>query len=242
VRKKKESRRAYGVFLKFLSYLPRAWYFLALISILAASVELMAETLSPVRWLRPLRLFLVIAAVAILPFSAWPHVTTRQTNVDLLVKKLEASASDHDLIIVTPWYTGISFHWYYHGKAAWLTLPTMSDYRTHRYDLLKEKMMAPHPIDNVADAARTALKSGYRIWLVGNPRLLPPQEAPMVLPPAPNSPFRWQDLAYCEAWSQQLGAFLEGHANHADVVHIPTDIPVSEMENARLVIIAGWRD
>jgi hypothetical protein len=232
----------YGVFMTFLSFAPRVWYFLALVCIVAASIELMADSLSQVVWFCWLRVLLVLAATVALPLSLWPAVTKRQTNMDLVAEKLEQSATPDDLILVTPWYHGVSFDWYYHGKAAWVTLPALADHRIHRYDLMKEKIMEPHPIDDVLESAGKTLKSGNRVWIVGGVYFLPPGKAPLVLPPAPNSPYGWAEPAYSLAWSQQAGAFLQRRATHAEIVKVSTGISVNELESAPLWELDGWRE
>ena len=69
----------------------------------------------------------------------------RQTNIDLIAAQLREQAGPNDLILVYPWYCGITFNRYYHGAAPWTTLPALSDPRIHRYDLLKEKLAARRP-------------------------------------------------------------------------------------------------
>ena len=76
----------------------------------------------------------------------------RQTNADLVAQTVTRGAAPGDLVLVNPWYDGISFGRYYRGKAPWITLPEMTDHRYHRYDLLKIKMASPRPINDAISA------------------------------------------------------------------------------------------
>jgi len=233
---------AYYAFLKNLSYVPRPWYFLALVTILAGSLEMMSESVRAAKWLLWVRLILVTAASAILPFLLWPQITKRQTNMDMVAGALEAQAGRNDLLLVSPWYFGVAFHWYYHGLTPWSTMPELSDCRTHRYDLIKEKMMEPHPIDHTSRLVEKTLRAGNRVWLVGGIRLPGPGQVPVILPPAPQSRYGWDEPSYNDSWLTQLGAFLQQHAVRAEGVRVATSAPVNGMENLPVVIVEGWRD
>lgn len=226
-----------GVFLKTLSYRPRPWYYLPLMALLASAFDAVFAR----RRLGALRLAaaLLVAGVQWLPLSQ--QLTTRQTNVDLVARRVAASALPQDLVVVNSWYYGVSFNRYYAGTARWLTLPDLPDHRVHRYDLLKVRMADRHPIDDVLAAVATTLRSGHRVWLVGGARWPKPGEAVPHLPPAPFSPERWHDWPYTTAWSRQLGAFLQGHAVHASAVAVPAGGPVNDLEDLPLVVAEGWR-
>src|SRR5205823_1255094 len=109
------------------------------------------------------RVALTMAALLVMPFASWQLLTQRQTNIDIIAHKLEQEAGPNDLIVVIPWSVGISFNWYYHGTARWLTLPNISDHQIHRYDLFKEKMMSPFPIDDVKREISATFDHGQRV-------------------------------------------------------------------------------
>ena len=201
----------YYAFLRILNYTTRPWYYLALISILGAALDLVAASLSKIAWIRIGRIVFVLVALVGLVFADWPKVTERQTNIDIVAHKLEEIAAPKDLIVVSAWQYGIAFNWYYRGATPWVTLPMITDHQIHRYDLLKAKMMSSSPIEDLLDLISRTLASGNRIWFVGGIRVLRDGEEPLSLPPAPNSKFGWNNLAYMESWRQQLGAFLRTH-------------------------------
>src|SRR5207244_2663148 len=132
-----------------------------------------------------------------------------------------SQAAVHDLVVVVPWPFGISFQRYYHGAAPWTTIPNISDHRVHRYDLIKAKMIAEYPIDDLTESIRTTLVGGNRVWFVGGLNLPRPEEGPMILPPAPASRFKWDNRAYTASWWQQLSVFAVMHANKIDPITLP---------------------
>jgi hypothetical protein len=232
----------YFAFLKIVSYSTREWYYLALLSILAGATELLGAVLSRINWIRVGRLAFVVASLIGMPIVDWPAVTKRQTNIDLVARKLEEIAQPRDLIVVNPWFYGVSFNWYYHGPTPWATSPMMSDHRVHRFDLLKAKMMSSHPIDDLREVIGRTLESGNRVWFVGGVQFLAPGETPAPLPPAPDSEFGWNLDAYADLWSQQLGVFVRQHALTGEYLPVGTDQPVNDLENVLLLGIEGWRE
>jgi hypothetical protein len=230
------------LFLRVLSYTTSAWYYLALICLIAAALDLIASVLCTAIWLRLVRLGFASAALIAAPFADWPAITERQTNVDVAARTVAAQAAPDDLILVTPWQFGISFQRYYRGGAPWMTIPSIPDHRVHRYDLMKAKMISKHPVDDLGQAVRTTLVSGRRVWFVGGLNLPPPEDGPMVLPPAPASRFKWDCRAYTASWWQQLSVFAISHANKVDEVSLshPESLQINELERTSLTVVQGW--
>ena len=98
-------------------------------------------------------------------------------------------------------------------------------------------MMSPGPIDDVVDAMKQTLKSGNRVWLTGA-ELLPPGQPPLVLPPATSSRVNW--AGYQMSWSQQIGTFVQQHAESGEFFDPPD--AVNEFEKVPLLALQGWRD
>jgi hypothetical protein len=228
------------LFQDLLGYTPRAWYDLPLLALAACALEPLVAALCRTPLARLARVALAIAlAAAMLPY-ALPRLRLRMTNADLVARRLASAAAADDLVLVSPWYYGVSFNRYYRGPASWMTLPDLPDHDVHRYDLVKARLAAPHPIDDVLAAVQRTLGGGHRVWLVGQLRLPPPGQAPPVLPPAPASPAGWHDLPYVESWAMQLGATLRAHAGTLARVQVPSPDPVSPLENMTLAVAAGW--
>jgi hypothetical protein len=231
----------YYEFLQVLNYLPRAWYYLALLSLLAVALDFLAATLSSWRWVRIGRLLFAAIALTVLPLNIWPKIIERQTNIDIVAQKVTELAGPTDLIVLAPWQYGISFNHYYHGITPWMTLPTISDLHVHRYDLFREKMLSARPIDDVVDKISDTLANGHRVWFVGGIKL--PQEGHPTpfLPSAADKLTGWDNVAYSEAWRAQLGAFVRLHASRSETAALALPGPVNDFENVPLVVVDGWQ-
>jgi hypothetical protein len=229
------------LFLDILSYTPRVWYYLPLVALVAAAIEPLVADLSRAPWARLARLGLAAGLAAALLTLHLPELQTRMTNVDLIARELAPAASADDLVLVVPWYIGVSFNRYYRGPARWTTVPEVSDHRFHRYDLLKTRLAAASPLAEVMAGARRALAAGHRVWVVGDLRVPPRGQAAPMLPPAPEMPSGWKDTPYLNAWSLQLGAFLRDHAAALRRVPVPSPDPVSAYEDLSLTVARGWR-
>ena len=215
-----------------------ARHFLPMVAILAAGFDIVVAHFASHRWIRLARIALTAVALFVMPFASWPMLTQRQTNIDIVARKLEQEAGRNDLIVVNPWSLGISFQWYYHGAARWLTLPNISDHQIHRYDLLKEKMMSASPIEDVKREIGATLQRGHRVWVVGS--LYPPDQPglPLFPFPAPDPDFGWQHMIYREAWAQQLRDFVARRAIKANCLINPSS-NVYSFENVPLWVVEG---
>jgi hypothetical protein len=229
-------------FLCVLSYTTSNWYYLAFTCVVAAALDLVARVLCTNDWLRFGRLGVAIAALIVAPFADWTALTERQTNVDLAAISVTERAAANDLVVVVPWQFGISFQRYFHGPAPWMTIPNIADHRFHRYDLIKEKMLSAHPIDDLETAIRSTLSMSGRLWLVGGLNLPRPEEGPLVLPTAPGSRFKWDNRAYTASWWQQLSVLCVLHADKIDSVPLPlpASVQIDELEQTSLTVVEGW--
>jgi hypothetical protein len=233
---------ANGIFLECLGYPPRPWYFLPLMALLASALDTIFGALARSDGGRyaALRVAAValVAAAQVVPL--WQHLTTRQTNADLVAREVARSADPHDLVVVVPWYYGVSFNRYYAGPARWLTLPEIADHRIHRYDLLKPRLASPHPLDDLLQEVAATLRSGHRVWVAGNTSWTRIGEVE-TMPPAPSTPDGWHDYFYMLAWSRSFGRFLERHAALIAAVAVPTHQQrVSSLEDFQLEVVEGW--
>lgn len=232
---------AYGAFLETLSYLARSWYFLALLAVLAVGLDYLAAVLRNTNWIRISRLAFAALALVVLPINAWPKILERQTNIDIVARQISDDARPSDLIILAPWQYAISFQRYFRGSTPQMTLPSIVDLRVHRYDLFREKMSSEHPIDDVLEKIRATLAGGNRVWIVGGIKLPPEGRPPRSLPPAPNGNAGWDNVAYSDAWLEQMSVFVREHSVHGQRVSLPSIGPVNPFEEVPLLIIDGWQ-
>jgi hypothetical protein len=232
---------AYVIALLLLGYRTHQWHYLLILALLAVAIDTIFMATSRVRWVRVARLSCAILAAIAVAAPAWEAVHQRQTNIDIVAKKVSGLAKPHDLIVVAPWQFGISFNRYYGGEAPWVTLPNIDDHRIHRYDLMLEKMTSSQPIDDVLNKIGRTLASGNRVWVVGEIRSLAEGQQALWLPPAPKDRFGWDNAAYTESWIQQMSVFLRQHGERGETVHLAPGGSVNEYEDVPLLVVQGWQ-
>jgi len=232
----------YFLFLKALSYFTQPWYYLTLMALIAACAE---GTLSLLARGAPGRIVTLLAAgvlIAAVAPSVWAVTLTRRTNLDLLASKVAESGASSDMIVVSPWYYGVTFQRYYHGKAPWVSIPVISEHRFHRYDLLKREMTRTDPMEPIRKSLQQTLRDGGRIWWIGTLEMPPEGSGPPTAPPAPGASWGWDDLPYYEVWTQQLGALFRAHTLRGGPVPVPVEESVNIYEDIPLYRLEGWRD
>lgn len=228
------------VFLRVLGYAPRPWYYLPVLVVLASALDGILENILKSEEMRILRLVFV-GVVAISFFGPMKQeAKQRQTNMDIVAKVLEKSADPRDLILVSPWFYGVSFNRYYNGSTPWITLPNIADHKVHRYDLIKARMLSDKPIDDVFDKIRQALQSGQQVWVVGIAPVPKPGEDWRPLPPAPHPRLGWSEITYLSSWLRQLGRYLQVHAAVTEEVNVPLPGSVSFWEEVPVSRYKGW--
>jgi hypothetical protein len=233
---------AYMAFLKILSYPTQDWYFLPLMAMLIVIIEKGVDILCKGSIAgRIIRIVFVIGIVLFIFTDSWTAAHARTTNIDLLAAKLETLSEQNDLIVIRPFYYGITFNRYYKGTTPWITLPEIKDFGTTRQDILKLIMTQNDPLRPSMQKIIKTLQNGHRIWFVGSLKLPRPGEIPIILSPAPHSPYGWSEVAYQIAWSRQTAYILQSHAMFIKKINIPLSEPVFKFENAELVEVSGWR-
>src|SRR4051812_17557429 len=232
----------YFGFLHLVHYFPQPWYYFTILGIAGVALDLTALALTHNRIVRLGRIVLPALLLICLPIAAWPKITQRQTNIDMVAETLGQKASPADLIVIAPWQYGIPFNRYYHGSTRWLTLPDLSEHRLHRYDLIMQKMTLDDPNRPVLDAIRDTLRAGNCVWFVGDIQVPKKDAVPLTLTRAPDPSYGWDGPAYCQSWSQHLGMFLHAHIGMAHLVTTSSKAAISDMEDAPLVVTRGWRE
>jgi len=232
----------YLVFLKALGYPTQDWYYLSLIAVLVLGLDIVAGVLAGrLVWVAVLRLALAVGVTAAVAAPAFNQAQKRMSNLDLVASELKRRAAPQDFILVAPWYLGISFRSHLPIGMAWETLPPMRDLRIHRYDLLKEQMTLPDPLEPLRRRIAHTLRSGHRLWIVGALTYPEPGRKPPFHAPAPHDRVGWSEFAYSTAWSMQLGLFVETHGLRSLRVELAVPTPINVFENAQLTAVEGWR-
>jgi len=230
----------FGFFVKWMGLPTQRWYYIPAMGFAVVCCDIILPRIH-----QAARIGVLVIAVVVALFAfptAQSALKLPQTNGDLMAAQISQNARPDDLIIVHPWYYGITFGHYYRGAVSWTTLPPLEDYRFHRYDLLKSKLQMTNVIEPVLKQVETTLRSGHSVWIVGKIPMPQPDEAPPAdLPPAPNGPEGWADRPYSDAWGAKLTYFLAYHITNAVTLVDPTTNSVSPMENMSLTIATGWR-
>jgi hypothetical protein len=208
------------------------WYFLPPLVIAAACLNgVLGAGRGAFAVLARVAVALVVAAL--LAPDAWRALQPRQTNIDLIAAKLEEGAAPGDLIVVTPWYLGIGFDYYYEGRAPWTPLPPLSDRSLHRFDLLKAELAKPDPIGPVLAQIEDALGAGQAVWVVGK---LPSTgtHAPDPLGAAPHPVHGWAIGAWEASWARRTAHLLASKGARGTPQPVAPLERVQPLENVRL--------
>ena len=194
-------------YIRFLGVETANWYHIPWLALLAVSTELSMSL-----WLRnrpqrqPLVDFVTSLACIAIACEMLPRVHYRLTTTDLIAQELSGVVEPGDLVVVTPWYVGITFGRYYHGRAEWTNLPNVDHIDHHRgYEELKEKVMplpTPAGIENELKKIESTLAVGGRVWWVGPLSPLPAGQPPLILNGGPDPMFGWSESAYLSSWQQ----------------------------------------
>jgi hypothetical protein len=233
---------AHVVFLLTLGYMTQPWYYLALmalVAVLADAALRLLEGSRPIARVARLGIF-VLLAIGVAG-NAWRGVAIRQTNVDRAARALEALAAPGDLVVVNPWWYGVTFQRYYSGRAPWTTLPEMGDHRVHRYDIVKRAMEEPGSVAPLLARVAATLDAGGRVWVVGDLALSLSTDPPRWPAPAPGLPTGWNEMPYLVAWSRHAAWVLRTRAVRVAEVLLPQEGPVSAYEHATLLVAYGPR-
>ncbi len=229
-------------FFTVLGYVPRPWYLLPVIALTASALDGLFALAERSPALRRVGLATpMLMGIVALPGTV-QEATVRMTNVDLVARRLASEARPHDLVLVDKWFYGVSFNRYYRGPAEWMTLPELSDYRFHRYDLVKAQMAARDPMQGVLGAVRRTLRSRHAVWWIAGCGAPPEDALPASLPPAPYAASGWSDAPYYRVWTRQVEGFLHRHARRETALPIASGQPVSPYECLTIRRFQQWQD
>jgi hypothetical protein len=231
---------AYYLFLTALKFPTEAWYYLVWMAVAAVAIDALIA-----RWVRDdrsrmLRVIAVVILAALFSPGAWKRACVRMTNLDLAAQRLNQESAKEDLILIHPWFCGVTFKRYYTGGAECLTLPPLSDHRLQRLDLFKEQMQLEAPIQPVLEKVEATLRSGHTVWLVGHYPFSQPPRPPPKMPRAGEGPSGWNEAPYMTAYGMEVAYFLQAHAGGSTPVNIEVGQAVNPFENFPVRAVTGW--
>lgn len=232
----------YAGFFHLVSFSMQPWYYVAFAAFAATCMEMICSSVGGRELNLILRSGCALIFISATLSPALLALDARQTNVDVIAAKLGSSAQPDDLIIINTWNYGISFRRYYHGAARYATVPPVQDLRVHRVDIVKQQMMSPAPLSPIIDAMGQTLRGGHTVWLIGEIRFLPPGREALVTSPGRDGPHGWEGANFYRSWSEQVGFFVQQHAQTVKRVQFPAARPISPYEDLSLAAVRGWRN
>lgn len=225
----------YALFLLGSQLATQRWYYVGILGFLALGLDVVIDLLvraSPAA--RIARLGCVGVVAALLVPTVFAQVQVRMTNLDLIAAELTRQGRKDDLIVVNPWWYGVTFARSYRGAAAWTTLPEMPDLYVQRFDLMRAQMASPEPLNALTERVGRTLQEGHRVYVVGGLDLSELRPVPS-LPRFPEGP---QNLnPYMKVWQRQLAYFIQQRARRVGELTMPGAEPSSEYETARVLVI-----
>jgi hypothetical protein len=216
------------------------WYFLSLMTVVAAAGDASQRAASPGQGYRILGVSAGAAALMLIlvsPLYTWSM--TRRTNLDEIARIVERSAAKGDYIVLLDWTHGVTFNRYYHGPAAWQTLtPLPADaHDIHRSDLAFSQMHQRDACGPLLDSVSETLRNDHRVFYIGHlPDQLPSEH--------PQSYYarRIQQLPLpgaTEIWHYELDYTLGQLASRVTRIPINLNQPVSTFEDLELSVVDG---
>lgn len=226
-------------FLWVLKFPMQDRYFLPPIAVMALSGGVLAAALRSWIVARLATLLASVSLAAAFCHSSFDYTKMRLTNCDVAAAAVAEIAEPNDAIILTRFAYGITFQRYYRGSVAWHGIPDISDYSLFRWDLVKDSMMQPDPMHEVLVRVEVALRSGHRVFLVGQWEPFPTAQ-PRPLAPAPLTRYGWKLESYLTNWREQVTYFIGQHARDGRDVPLPEKEQVSPAEKLSLYVASGW--
>ena len=171
---------------------------------------------------------MVIVAVAGNVRIGWSMLDRNYTSIGAIAKALEAQASSRDLILIYPYWYGVSFNYYYHGITPWVTIPPLTDVRIHRSDLIMAAIQQSVVMEPIEQQVRQTLVNGGSVWLAGAF-----EDSGDIVPIAPTG---WYQGPWLRYWSARVTAVLKDAGATRCVVPLKLDRAIHVFENPPLTV------
>jgi hypothetical protein len=230
----------YWLFLHALAYVMQPWYYLALLGLVAACVDgLFASTRAPL-----VRVFLCLAALRYCAVNAapdWYDARLRKTNIKLICDQLSRLENRGDLVVLSPWFYGVTFQRYHKGPAVYVAVPGVSFLSYQKMDLLIKPMQNPDAMQPMLDQIAAALHNGHSVYLIGDYLYPNYGPSPPTIHPVPDPMHGWDAGQYSFAWAQQVAYLVVHHAKSAEPLDVRTE-GVSDYERPDVRVVKGWID
>ena len=225
-------------FLRALSGLMPAFYFLPLLGMAAGTVDgMLAAVPRGTAGRLTVTAVAAVVATAQLPDAA-RMAGMRMSTVDLAAAEVARSARPGDLIVVTPFYLGTAVARYYHGPGELVTVPPMTDLRYQQLDRLAKAMDDPHAIDPVLAKIAAVARAHGRVWVVRTDGGVLFGRDGEPLPSRPATSHGWE---HTDWWNRQVGrAIRDGFGmDHVRIWAVGPGLDVNPYERVQVVQAGG---
>jgi hypothetical protein len=230
-------------YIKFLSVPTQAWYYMPFLGLWTVCADLGLGAVSWSARARVAWLVLIVAAATIQTAETLRSPGMRMTNLDVVARFIANAAAPTDMVYVKPWYFGLTFDRYYRGAAKWSTIPAMPPEEfIYGYRHMKRAMASREQIDRELSEISRLLQTGGRVWIVGSLGDLYEPGMPLELPPAPESPFGWNEGVYETVWEGRLIEVLKNYGTSLKMYRPGDDQPVNRFENPHVYEVDGARE
>lgn len=230
------------IFFRVLRWQTHPRYFFLLLLFGAICFHCLLQNFARQTWHRVVQLILIIVVAGLQIPWAYGDSGVRLTNVDAIAEALASRAKANDLILLTGFWSGLSFHRYFHGPTKWMTLPEINDLNVYRWDLVMQEMAKDDPLQNILQQIEVTLRAGGSVYLVGSIAMQIPAQEPPRLEPAPQSIYGWELQPYMTNLQMRLGFFLQQHAGRGRLIPVEIAQPIYGLENLGLFEVTGWRE
>jgi hypothetical protein len=229
----------FGLFLGLARLPTQVWYWIPLLYLVAGAIE----CAWPARDIgRRTRLAAMLGLVALSLPGVWTSLRIPMSNAREVAAVVQKVIAPKDLVVVYPWFLGVSFARYETGGFAWTTVPPLADHRFHRSDLFRAAMAQTRPIAETLERIRQTLADGHTVWLVGTLPLAEAGGPPLAdLPPAPTAGLGWNEEYYSNVWGIQLVQAVLAQAAQFEPVPVPTPYSFRPMESFTVHRASGLR-
>lgn len=229
---------AQACFLLTLGMPTQPWYYITFFAVTAYGLDRGLDlALGQQRAGRVIRLLGVLALVAATGPGTWARAQVRQTNMDRVAQAVAEASRPGDMVLVAPWYLGVSYGYHERAGLPWSSLPSAEDLHVHRFDLLRESLMAPARGEAIALRVRATLERGGRVWFVGDLEMPAEDELVEAIPRWPErGPRVWP---YDSLWVKRVGAVFRRQGARVSAIELPSGSggPVSDYESPALHLI-----
>lgn len=221
---------------------PKAWHYIPVLVIVVAAAESMFfEMVTTFRRSIALMALAAVLTTATLGYAV-NLLQVRFTSMDMVAAAIAREAGPNDLIVLVPWFYGISFHRYYHGRAPWISFPTLRENSLHRFDLLKERMTRPETMADDLAIIMTTLQRGGRVWVVGTAFAMDTGTKIELLPAAPLPGSGWSSSPYLTNWSKYLMSALALHAREGEQLSLNAPGEAAPQESPLIRVYNGYKE